>query len=70
MEELRKRGLDDVLVYAGGIIPDADIPAIKDMGVKGVFGPGTTLEETVRFVRDNVTPRHPEAEDEAEGEGE
>lgn len=57
MEELRKRGLDDVLVYAGGIIPDADIPAIKDMGVAGVFGPGTPMEETVRFVRENVTPR-------------
>src|SRR6476619_3998988 len=58
MEELRKRGLDDVLVYAGGIIPDADIPAIKEMGVAGVFGPGTPMEETVRFVRENVTPRH------------
>jgi methylmalonyl-CoA mutase C-terminal domain/subunit len=70
MEELRKRGLDDVLVYAGGIIPDADIPTIKEMGVKGVFGPGTTLEETVRFVRENVTARHPEPEEQVEGEGE
>jgi methylmalonyl-CoA mutase, C-terminal domain len=64
MDELRKRGLDDVLVYAGGIIPDADIPAIKEMGVGGVFGPGTTLEETVRFVRENVTPRHRQEGDE------
>src|SRR5438105_11520411 len=59
MDELRKRGLDDVLVYAGGIIPDDDIPAIKEMGVAGVFGPGTPMEEAVRFVRDNVKPRHP-----------
>ena len=54
IEEMRKRGLDDVLVYAGGIIPDDDIPAIKKMGVAGVFGPGTPMEDTVRFVRDNV----------------
>ncbi len=58
VEEMKKRGLDDVLVYAGGIIPDDDIPAIKAMGVAGVFGPGTPMEEAVRFVRDNVTPRH------------
>ena len=57
MEELRKRGLDDVLVYAGGIIPDDDIPAIKEMGVAGVFGPGTPMVEAVRFVRENVKPR-------------
>lgn len=64
MDELRSRGLDDVLVYAGGIIPDEDIPAIKAMGISGVFGPGTPMEEAVRFVRENVTPRHTEAEEE------
>jgi methylmalonyl-CoA mutase, C-terminal domain len=58
VEEMKKRGLDDVLIYAGGIIPDDDIPAIKAMGVAGVFGPGTPMEEAVRFVRENVTPRH------------
>ena len=56
MDELRKRGLDDVLVYAGGIIPDADIPAIKEMGVAAVFGPGTPMQEAVRFLRENVKP--------------
>ncbi|MEO8285346.1 MAG: cobalamin B12-binding domain-containing protein [Chloroflexota bacterium] len=56
--EMRKRGLDDVLIYAGGIIPDDDIPAIKEMGVAGVFGPGTPMSEAVKFVRENVTPRH------------
>lgn len=64
VEEMRKRGLDDVLIYAGGIIPDDDIPAIKEMGVAGVFGPGTPMEETVRFVRENVTPRHAASEEE------
>ena len=56
--EMRKRGLDDVLIYAGGIIPDDDIPAIKEMGVAGVFGPGTPMSAAVQFVRENVTPRH------------
>ncbi len=61
MEELRSRGLDDVLVYAGGIIPDDDIPAVKEMGVAGVFGPGTPMEEAVRFVQQNVKPRRTES---------
>lgn len=64
VEEMRKRGLDDVLIYAGGIIPDDDIPAIKEMGVAGVFGPGTPMEEAVRFVRENVRPRHAAPEEE------
>src|SRR5205814_6224367 len=58
VEEMRKRGLDDVLIYAGGIIPDDDIPAIKEMGIAGVFGPGTPMEDAVRFVHENVRPRH------------
>ena len=62
MDELRKRGLDDVMVYAGGIIPDDDIPAIKEMGVAGVFGPGTPMADTVRFVRERVKPRQAEEE--------
>ena len=64
MEELKKRGLNDVLVYAGGIIPDDDIPAIKEKGIAAVFGPGTPMEEAVRFVRANVTPRHTAPEEE------
>src|SRR5437868_6686404 len=64
VEELRKRGLYDVLVYAGGIIPDEDVPAVKEMGVAGVFGPGTPMEEAVKFVREHVTPRHAHAEEE------
>ncbi len=64
MEELHKRGLNDVLVYAGGIIPDEDIPPIKEMGVAGVFGPGTPMQEAVRFVEENVKPRHSLEEEE------
>lgn len=64
MGELRNRGLNDVLVYAGGIIPDDDIPAVKEMGIAEVFGPGTPMEEAVRFVREHVTPRHTQTEEE------
>jgi methylmalonyl-CoA mutase, C-terminal domain len=56
MELLRENGVDDVLVMAGGILPDEDIPAIEAMGVKGNFGPGTSLGTIIDFVRANVSP--------------
>jgi methylmalonyl-CoA mutase, C-terminal domain len=54
MDALRKRGLDDVLVVAGGTIPKADIPRIKALGVAEVFGPGTRLATIVDYVHDNA----------------
>jgi methylmalonyl-CoA mutase C-terminal domain/subunit len=54
LELLRAQGMDDVIVLAGGIIPDADIPVIKAMGVEGVFGPGTPLDEIVAFIRTTI----------------
>jgi methylmalonyl-CoA mutase C-terminal domain/subunit len=54
---LRDRGMDDVLVTVGGIIPDDDIPALKDAGVAEVFGPGTTIREVADFLRAHVRPR-------------
>jgi methylmalonyl-CoA mutase C-terminal domain/subunit len=56
MELLREHGVDDVLVVAGGILPDEDIPAIEAMGIKGNFGPGTSTEEIIAFVRRNIHP--------------
>jgi methylmalonyl-CoA mutase C-terminal domain/subunit len=56
MELLKQNGVDDVLVAAGGILPDEDIPAIRAMGIKGCFGPGTSMEEIIAFVRSNVQP--------------
>jgi len=53
---LKQNGMDDVLVFAGGIIPPEDVPEILGMGIKAVFGPGTTLEDTARFIRENVRP--------------
>lgn len=57
MELLRERGLDDVTVFVGGIIPDEDVPGLKAAGVREVFGPGTPLETIVKFVRENVRKR-------------
>ena len=54
---LREEGLDDVLVTAGGIIPDADIPALQEAGINRVFGPGTTIHEVAEYIRGNVRQR-------------
>ena len=54
MKLLAENGLDDVLVVAGGIIPDDDVPALKDIGIAGIFGPGTPTEETISFIKENV----------------
>ena len=54
MELLREKGVDDVLVIGGGIIPDEDISALKGCGIAEIFGPGTTTEEIVKYIRDNV----------------
>jgi len=54
MELRREKELDDVMVFAGGIIPDADIPQLQQIGVSEVFPPGSSLEEIVSFVKANV----------------
>jgi methylmalonyl-CoA mutase, C-terminal domain len=54
MELLRDKGVKDLLVLGGGVIPDEDIPALKAVGIKEVFGPGTSTEAIVKFVQDNV----------------
>src|SRR5262245_57618065 len=57
MELIRERGLDDVLVLIGGIIPDVDIPRLKEAGVKGVFPPGTPMQDIVDFIHANARAR-------------
>ena len=57
MELLKARGLDDVLVVIGGIIPDVDIPALKTLGVKGVFLPGTPMQDIIDFIKTNARAR-------------
>jgi len=56
MKLLGENGMDDVLVFAGGIIPPEEVEQIKALGIQAVFGPGTTIEETARFIRQNVRP--------------
>ena len=54
---LKDQGQEDVLVTAGGIIPDDDVPALRAAGVSAVFGPGTTIASVAAFLRANVRPR-------------
>jgi methylmalonyl-CoA mutase C-terminal domain/subunit len=54
MDLLRQSGMDDVLVVAGGIIPDEDVAALNEMGIGGIFGPGTSTDKIVEFIRENV----------------
>lgn len=51
---LKDNQMEDVLVFAGGIIPPEEVEDIKNLGIAAVFGPGTTLEETATFIRQNV----------------
>jgi methylmalonyl-CoA mutase C-terminal domain/subunit len=55
IEGLRKKGKEDALVIAGGIIPEDDVPALQQMGVRAVFGPGTSTEDIIRFIDKEVT---------------
>jgi methylmalonyl-CoA mutase C-terminal domain/subunit len=54
---LRARGVDDVLVVVGGIVPAEDVEPLRGMGVAGVFGPGTPMSAIVEFVRQHARPR-------------
>jgi len=51
---LKKRGMEDVLVIGGGIIPEEDIPALKDAGIAEAFGPGTPIDTIVKYIKENV----------------
>ena len=57
MSLLDEKGLKDVLVVLGGIIPDADLPALKAMGVSAVFRPGTAMQEIIDFINAERTSR-------------
>jgi methylmalonyl-CoA mutase C-terminal domain/subunit len=57
MELLKEKGLDDVLVVIGGIIPDVDIPKLQAIGVRGIFLPGTPMQDIIEFINANVRTR-------------
>jgi methylmalonyl-CoA mutase C-terminal domain/subunit len=54
VELLNRNDMGDVMVFAGGIIPDEDVPALKQTGVRGIFGPGTNTEDVVAFVNEQL----------------
>src|SRR3990170_5147492 len=56
IELLKEKGAEDIAVFGGGIVPEEDLPALKQCGVKGIFTPGTSIEEAVNWVRKNVKP--------------
>ena len=57
IDALKAKGATDVVVFGGGIIPETDLDRLKSAGVSGVFTPGTTLEQIIGWVRDNIKPR-------------
>ena len=61
MALLREKGADDVLVIVGGIIPDADIPRLREIGIEGVFQPGTSMQSIVDFITTRVRADAPTA---------
>ena len=54
LELLREKGAEDIAVFGGGIIPPEDVATLKAMGVKELFGPGTSTQDIIRFVRDHI----------------
>jgi len=54
IELLKEKGADDVVVFGGGIIPPEDVAGLKAIGVKELFGPGTSTQDIIRFVHDHV----------------
>ncbi len=57
MEILKEKGVDDILVVGGGIIPEEDVPALKDAGISEVFGPGTNIASIVEYIQENIKER-------------
>lgn len=58
VELLREQGAADITVIGGGIIPEQDIPTLQDAGLKAIFTPGTSLDQIVTWVRENISPQH------------
>jgi methylmalonyl-CoA mutase C-terminal domain/subunit len=57
VELLREKGMENVLVLVGGIVPQEDLPRLKEQGVAEIFLPGTSTEAIVKFLQENVKPR-------------
>jgi methylmalonyl-CoA mutase, C-terminal domain len=57
VEELKKRDMDDVVLFGGGIIPQEDIPRLEKLGFRGIFGPGSSTHDIIDWVRENAPKR-------------
>ena len=57
LQKLRDKGLEGTIVLAGGIIPEADHPALRAMGIEGIFGPGTTTSDIASYIREATAAR-------------
>ncbi len=57
IELLRENNVDDIVVFGGGIIPDDDVPELLERGIKAIFKPGTSTEDIIGWVRENIKPR-------------
>ncbi|HOM97791.1 cobalamin B12-binding domain-containing protein [Acetomicrobium sp.] len=57
IELLKSEGAEDIIVFGGGVIPEDDVPSLKAMGVKAVFGPGTSTSEIVEWLKNAVHER-------------
>jgi methylmalonyl-CoA mutase, C-terminal domain len=57
IEALKAKGVNDVVIFGGGIIPEGDLERLRSAGVQGVFTPGTTLETIIGWVKENIVPK-------------
>ena len=57
LKALKEKGLEELVVFGGGIIPDQDIEGLKKVGVKEIFGPGTTTTEMINWINENIQPK-------------
>lgn len=57
MTLLKNNGVDDMMVFGGGIIPESDVTYLKSIGVAEIFGPGTPTDDTIKFVKANVSKK-------------
>ena len=58
IKQLKEKGVTDIPIIGGGIIPEEDIPLLKKSGVLEIFGPGTPMQKIVEFVEKNIIPRY------------
>jgi len=58
LELLKERGAEDIPVFGGGIVPPEDIADLKEKGIREIFTPGASTQDVIRWVRENIKPRH------------